>query len=223
SPANGEVWNSNRNISTNIEIPANVTLTINNGAIISMAKNTFIKVDKGAKLIIDGATLTNSCGYLWSGIQVTGDPFQDQSYNTGTGYYNYQGWLVMKNGATIENAYIGAMADEASYTTPDYTYPNGNGTKGGGIIQADNSSFINCRKAIGFGSYHAPPIGNNIEPVNKSFVKHCTFDCNGFLNPPYQTSYTSEFISAWNVHRVHDAFSNFNFYTTKTFLGLVKY
>ncbi|MCY7408982.1 MAG: hypothetical protein LH473_01795, partial [Chitinophagales bacterium] len=198
SPANGEVWNSNRNISTNIEIPANVTLTINNGAIISMAKNTFIKVDKGAKLIIDGATLTNSCGYLWSGIQVIGDPLQDQSYNTGTGYYNYQGWLVMKNGATIENAYVAAMADEASYTAPDYTYPNGT-VKGGGIIQAENASFINCRKAIGFGSYHAPLLGN-IEPVNKSFVKNCTFDCNGFLNPPYQTAYTSEFISAWNVH-----------------------
>jgi hypothetical protein len=80
----------------------------------------------------------------------------------------------MKNGARIENAYVAAMADEAYYSAPDYTYPNGksNGDgvdeHGGGIIQiqfsqTDPVTISNCRKGIGFGPYHSPLV-SGVEP-----------------------------------------------------------
>jgi hypothetical protein len=157
---NTATWSSDRKEIQSISIPSGQTLTIVN-CTVNMAANTYIKVQPGGTLILDGCTLTNSCGYMWSGIQVLGDPTKKQSPSTN------QGVLIMKNGAKIENAYVAAMADEASYSALDYTYPNGksNGDgvdeHGGGIIQVlfnetDPVTISNSRKGIGVGTA-APP------------------------------------------------------------------
>jgi hypothetical protein len=162
-----ETWNTDQRLTINYIVPSGKTLTIQN-CTISMPRNGFIKVMPGGTLILDGCTLTNSCGYMWSGIQVLGDPTKKQSPSTN------QGVLIMKNGARIENAYVAAMADEAYYSAPDYTYPNGksNGDgvdeHGGGIIQiqfsqTDPVTISNCRKGIGFGPYHSPLV-SGVEP-----------------------------------------------------------
>jgi hypothetical protein len=202
---NTAVWNSDRREIQSFTIPANQTLTITN-CTVGMAANTFIKVEPGGALILDGCTLTNSCGYLWSGIQVLGDPTKKQTPASN------QGVLIMKNGAKIENAYVAAMADEAYYSAPDYTFPNGisnnDGTDehGGGIIQiqfsqTDPVTISNCRKGIGFGPYHSPLV-SGVEPANKSYIYGAVFENTGTLNMPYSAGYTTEFISMWQVHGV---------------------
>lgn len=165
-----------------------------------MAANTYIKVEPGGTLILDGATLTNPCGYMWSGIQVVGNAALKQTPTSN------QGLLILKNGAVIENAYVGAMADEANYSAPDYTFPNGSGNKGGGIIQVqfnqgNSCHIVNCRNGIGFGPYHSPPV-NGTEPVNKSYIRGCVFENTGELYPPYDNGYTNQHLSMWNVHGI---------------------
>lgn len=202
---NTATWSSDRKEIQSFAIPSGQILTIAN-CTVNMAANTYIKVQPGGKLILDGATLTNSCGYMWSGIQVLGDPTKKQSPTSN------QGMLIMKNGAKIENAYVAAMADEANYSAPDYTYPNGksNGDgvdeHGGGIIQVQFSetnpdSVTNCRKGISFGPYHSPLV-SGVEPANKSYIYGCVFRNTGYLNPPYQDAYSMDFISMWNVHGI---------------------
>lgn len=68
-----EVWSTDRNIITDIYIPAGYTLTINAGATINIAKDKAIKVERGGRLIIDNATVTNMCQELWQGIEVWGN------------------------------------------------------------------------------------------------------------------------------------------------------
>ncbi|HYV95521.1 MAG TPA: T9SS type A sorting domain-containing protein [Chitinophagales bacterium] len=200
---NSDIWNTDRIVSKSFEIPNGQTLTINSGATISMAANTYIKVMPGGKIDLGDCHLTNTCGYLWSGIQVLGNPAQSQTAIN-------QGTLVMHDGATIENAYVGVMADEAVYTANDYTFPNGcSGLwwlcpgKGGGILQIDKANFINCRMAITMNSYHAPPpMPGQPEPANVSYITRSNFVCNAHLNPPDDHLYTMAYISLLNVHGV---------------------
>ena len=192
-------WNNDRTETQSMTIPQSQTLTIQN-CTVNMAANTYIKVEPGGTLILDGATLTNPCGYMWSGIQVVGNAALKQTPTSN------QGLLILKNGAVIENAYVGAMADEANYSAPDYTFPNGSGNKGGGIIQVqfnqgNSCHIVNCRNGIGFGPYHSPPV-NGTEPVNKSYIRGCVFENTGELYPPYDNGYTNQHLSMWNVHGI---------------------
>ncbi|MCY7410636.1 MAG: hypothetical protein LH473_10205, partial [Chitinophagales bacterium] len=176
---NNETWSYSKRVTNSITIESGKTLTISGtSTIISMAKNTFIKVMPKGKLIIDGATLTNSCDQLWAGIIVVGDPNHNQ-YLDNAGMPEYQGMLVMKNGAKIENAYVAVTADDVYFSAPDYAFPNGAGNKGGGIIEIDNSTFTRNRKGIGFAPYHAPLLLGN-EQANKSYIYNSTFTCPSF-------------------------------------------
>ncbi len=73
-------------------------------------------VHPGGKLVIDGGTLTNSCGDMWQGITVLGNKNLSQ-YPTGN-----QGY-VRVNKATIENAKTGIYSQN------------------GGIVLSKNSNF----------------------------------------------------------------------------------
>ncbi|MBA3648542.1 MAG: hypothetical protein H0W62_08330 [Chitinophagales bacterium] len=194
-------WDKSRTLPTNVVVAAGLTLTVNNAAEINMAKDRYIKIMPGAKMVIDNATITNSCGTMWSGIQVLGDPAKAQSINSSTQMPNYQGMLVMKNNAKIENAYIAVLADEAFYSAPDYAYPNGLGTKGGGILQINQSSFVNNRNGITFFKYpSSAPVIN--EAVDVSYIENSAFSCTG-VNAPYTGQFTNEFISMWDVHGIY--------------------
>ncbi len=125
------VWNS----------PKKNTLTILNGAQLTI--NTDVEfspfgqiiVKPDAKLILDGATLTNACSGPWQGVQVWGDKNHSQ-YPYDDGNY-YQGYLKLKNGAVIENAVCAVdlwKPDDWSST--------------GGIVYADGAVFRNNVKAV---------------------------------------------------------------------------
>lgn len=194
-----QTWNTSQKRLQSIMIPAGNTLTISGSTtVINMCANTYIKVMPGAKLVIDGATITNSCGFMWSGIQVVGDPTKTQTAAN-------QGVLEMKNGAKIENAYVAVMADEAVYTAPDYAFPNGSTTGGGGIIKLDESFIEQCRNGVGFAPYPASGIAH----ANKSYIRLCTLSCTGLLNTA-NPNYTHEFISLNDVHGVQIQGNTFN-------------
>ncbi|MCL2435071.1 MAG: S8 family serine peptidase, partial [Lentimicrobiaceae bacterium] len=71
-------WNTPLQVIGNIVIPNNVTLTITNQ--VKCDFNVSFIVHPGAKLILNGGTLTNACpNEMWQGITVMGDPTQPLS------------------------------------------------------------------------------------------------------------------------------------------------
>jgi len=159
------IWDDYMIINRNVSINSGVTLTVTQSGFIKLLDDVKIIVEPGAKLIVDGGTLTNICGALWQGIEVQGKANQSQLVP------GAQGQVILKNGAVIENAIdgittIGNVEDMSSW---DWS-------KTGGIIKAENSTFRNCRRGIQFLTYNNvhPTLGSNLP--NLSTIRNCTFE-----------------------------------------------
>lgn len=167
-------WASSRAVNENMVVKSGATLTINNGAVIRLAKNVTITIEPGAKLVADGATLTNACGAMWGGIIVQGSktlPQDLSSHNNATATSTNQGFVYLNN-ATIENAYealrIWNPAD--GWVQSDDVSAQG-GT--GGIVRAVNTTFRNNRRSAEFMWYRG--FVNGLEKDNLSYFYNCTF------------------------------------------------
>ncbi|MDY0401737.1 MAG: M43 family zinc metalloprotease, partial [Bacteroidales bacterium] len=164
-----ETWDFNIKLYTDIIIKQGVTLTIT--CKVLMPDQAKIIIEPGAKLILDGGTLTNACGTMWQGIEVWGNRDIPQYPESN------QGVVELKNGATIENARCAittCQKDAEGNILWDYT---------GGIIHAKDAHFINNRKAIEFLSYHnILPNGREID--NSSYFNNCNFETNAQLSDP---------------------------------------
>ncbi|MBC8319243.1 MAG: S8 family peptidase [Bacteroidetes bacterium] len=175
-------WNDVHFIDT-LYIEPNGKLTINADCFFNTGGSAI--VDTLALLTVNNASLTTTCNNMWYGIQVWGNSNASQYPDTS---YNYiQGRLVL-NGATIENAH------EAVSLWKDGDY---NST--GGYVIAENSSFINNRRAVAFMSYHNyHPI--SLDPAeNFSRFNNCDFLVNeSYLNDsPFHGM-----VSLWDVEGV---------------------
>ena len=163
-----ETFGTNKVIENDIIIEDGAKLTItkgnSSGITLKMLPESKIIVKPGGKLILDGCTLDCYCNNdMWQGIQVWGDNTKDQlSHN---GHY-YQGYLEMKNNATIKNAICAV----------DLRNPN-HWNSTGGIIHASNCSFLNNAKAIHAINYNQTAPNGNILNYNAIFTK-CTFTIN---------------------------------------------
>jgi len=137
-----------------------------------------------ARLTIENSHLSNlSCqNEMWQGIRVLGDPGTPHPSVS----YVMQGNPVIEHGvlilnhSTIEHAISGVKNTDVNW--PVYNY--------GGIIQATNSTFLNCRNGIGFQQFNYP---------NASFIKDCGFITNGLL---LSNQMPSEGISMWAVRDI---------------------
>lgn len=129
-------WNSSKTISGSIRIRSGATLTISGaGTTIYMPSRGKIAVEGEAKLIIDGAKITNECdGAMWLGIQLSGNL-------NGPPTPINQGYLELKNNARLEHARLAISNFDWDENT------------GGGIIKASNSSINNCKMAVCLNNY----------------------------------------------------------------------
>ncbi len=178
-------WNGVYNITSDVTVATGSTLTISGAnTVVNMLKGHKIRIERGAKLIISGATLTNLCGEMWDGIEVWGDRNAPQfPLNT-----TVQGQLIINNGATIENAYEGVTVCKTDASgNIDWNYT-------GGMVFASNSTFKNCGRAVQFLSYRNGTLNN------RSYFHNCTFETNGRLDDPSATP--SSFISMYDVKGV---------------------
>ncbi len=181
-------WTGDKYIEGSIKVTASHTLTItgttNNPTTIHLPKYGKIIVEKGAKLIIDGATLTNSCDAMWTGIYLEADPSLRQISTSG-GYYT-QGYCEIKNGAIIENSENGI----ANYN---------DGTLGGGIIMAYNSIFKNNRRSLEFMKYqNKNSVGTPI--ADRSVFSKCTFEVNDDMHSQTPFAYH---VSMWGIDGIN--------------------
>lgn len=120
-----------------------------------MPPQSKIIVEPQGKLTIDGGIITNTCGDLWQGIEVWGNP--EESQHTPL----YHGMVHIKNGGKIENAVIGVRA--GSSDTPG---------KGGGIILATDAEFVNNGICVMYDPYAF---------TNSGLFTNCTFRRSGAL------------------------------------------
>jgi len=159
-------WNADIKIKSDIVIPYNTRLTIEDCTIEIMTGRKII-IQPGAELIVDNATLTNVCDTVWEGIEVWGNIGYSQFQTVG-GYL--QGYLELKNNAVIENAHYGVRV----WKPEDWSST-------GGIIIASDASFRNCWKAVEFMPYEN--FNPNLPPytppypaaANVSVFRNCSF------------------------------------------------
>ena len=171
---NNEVWDTDQKIISNLRITSGNTLTITNGAVINFAQNVGIIVERGAKLILDHATLTNGCNAFWNGIQVWGDATQSQSSSA-------QGKLIIRNHSLIEHARNAIKLGKDGDWQMQYT---------GGIVQAADSKFLNNKRTAEFLKY-----GH----YNASYFKNCDF----VIDQPFPDGTNPlPFITMWAVKGV---------------------
>jgi len=122
-----------------------------------LAEDVDIFVEAGGKLIIDGGKLTSSCGTLWNGIDVWGDPRMSQTAQ-------YQGTVSMINDGCIEYALRGI--ETARYYEERKCHPTG------GIISCQNALFKDNLIDVYFFPYtNRHPVTQDILPNFSRFSK----------------------------------------------------
>lgn len=151
------VWLDSKKLKGDLVIEPGATLTIK--CRVHLPAGASVIVKPGGRLIVDEGQLTNLCGDFWSGIEVWGDNTHNQS---GTPIPTYQGMLVLKNGAIVEHARNITLQKTGVYGTY------------GGIIQATNSTFLNCRRSSEFQAYQNTTPGGQ-PTTNRSYFSYCDF------------------------------------------------
>ena len=165
-PLTGSVitWTKPKIIHRSFRVPTGVTLIIQDTAYCERR----VLVEKGSTLNINGGVITNGCGDFWDGIELCCDNTKNQFTNSAGTIDQVE--VSMSNNAVIEYARM------AITTAPTSSNPTGWGSMTGGIIQADNSIFRNCKRVAEFLSYRNFNSSNpSITMDNVSYFRSCHF------------------------------------------------
>lgn len=188
-----QTWDFDIQMYEDIVVKAGNTLTVK--CKIAMPIDGKIKVERGAKLLIDGGEITGWCKTgLWKGIEVEGDATQNQNYSGG--YALYQGICESINSATISNAQNAIC----TYTTNTSGVMDANST--GGIVIGNTTNFINNVRSVEFYYYYSPNGGN------KSMFTKCNFKTASLI-PTGATP--SHHVTLYNVDGVRFLGCNFEY------------
>lgn len=172
-PLQTTTWNAqNKVIQFNLEVLPGATLIIQN-SLIQFGPTGKLIVHPQAKVIVDNATLRGllSCGTMWMGVEVAGNSSKNQ-YQVDINGNIFHGKFILRNSSFIIDAHNGIISGRASGAFFNLT-------QSGGIIEATNSSFINC--------------GISFRPVyysyaSASFIRECSFSSTTLPDPGYSTS-----------------------------------
>ncbi|MCF6169879.1 MAG: S8 family serine peptidase [Bacteroidales bacterium] len=181
-----DIWTERVISKENIILEAGKNLTITGK--VMMGKDAKIIVKQGATLTVDGGTITNMhfCGKeneMWNGIEVWGDP--DDNQFEYTGHPQAQGKLVLNN-ATIENAIVAIRL-----------FKYGNFSTTGGIVFAKNTTFKNNFRAVSIFPYKNILDINGNEYDYQAGFSNCTFTVDSeYLGP---NSYNGEHMMIYGV------------------------
>ena len=157
---------------------------------ICLGKNAKIIVKPGGKLVVNGATLTSdSVTVLWQGIEVWGTPDASQYSVNRNVTSPLQGEVVLNN-AVIKNAVCGVRVGKLN--------PRNQG-KGGGVIKAANTQFINNKNAVHFNAYSRVNAYNRVVD-NISYFSECTFSVDD--NAYFSVDTSNVQVALYNVRGV---------------------
>ena len=182
-------WSTLTDVNNDIIVDAGKTLTITSTS--RFAPKIIFDIQPGAKLVVDGGTLTNlTTGIMWNGIRVIGDKSERQLATK-------QGTLEVKNGSIIENAINAIVSSDG-----------GDNNTSGGIVQCSNSTFRNNAQSIRMPEYTNHTSGG-AETDNVSYALKCAFIVND--NNLFSTNNVtfSEFVKISHVRGVSFKGSSF--------------
>jgi len=133
-----------------------------------------IIIEPGSTLIVHNSILRGliPCGTMWQGIEGWGDATKNQSTSQ---VPLPQGRIIIQSNSIIRDAHTAVALGQRNGITGTFV-----SNKGGGIITASNSSFINNGISIKFGPYY-----NYIFNVGK--VDNCTFTSTTLRDPGYKS------------------------------------
>jgi len=181
-------------------IEPGVTLTVTSD--LYMGENARIIVKPNARLIIDGGTISNKCGKMWSGIEVWGTSSMPQASSSFSLDPN-QGKLVIKNSGVIEHANCAVRLGHLASTNPwQYDW-----SKTGGVINVRNGILRNNRKSIEYLSYHNYNNLGNMS-ANRGYFYDCSFEIDNDYRYPNQQH--TAFVTMWDVDNIKFKGCNFN-------------
>jgi hypothetical protein len=159
---NNSIWYSSKVINSDLIIEPYKEMIIK--CSVYLSPHSKIVVKPNGRLIIDGGELISLTNVPWQGIEVWGNSSAHQ-YPDANGNYQ-QGYLELKNGATIENA----LTAVALWKPNDWT-------KTGGIVVAEDAVFRNNTRAVHAPEYRNYVPGNPLTEIdNRSNFKNCTFE-----------------------------------------------
>ena len=194
-------WDYSRIVTGDVTIKPGATLTITCKTI--MAKNARIIVERGARLIVDGALITTKgktqsvCSGTtntdrWTGIEVWGNTSVATNASMLLESYALQvtdpGVVILKNKAVIEHAQVGIYAQRRAgpWSSQQQHW--------GGLVSVNDASFKNCRKAVEYIS--------TIPLNNSSVFKTCTFDQTFLATSLANPVKTYEGVTSWQVNNI---------------------
>ncbi len=199
------VWSSAYyDIGSNIVVKAGSTLTINgtgSATVVNMCKDCSIIVEATGKLIVNNATITNSCGEMWKGIQVWGNTTKRQvKIDSLSSFTGDQGVCLISN-SNIEYMTngINMARDMGGWYEPNYY---------GGQLVATYSNFRNNINSVVYAPYTPPSDPANPNGYSKTKIMNCTFD--------NTTVYVYHHIGMWGVRGVSIEGNTFDNHTSYT-------
>src|SRR5690606_1025141 len=198
-------WSTPKKILGTVRVKPGITLTILNTTVEFATDNsisTKIDVEQNGFLLVDNSILTSGgdCNKFWAGIHVWGDTDKNQYYDYSAGQY-YQGRLKVKNGSVIENS-----------ATAITNWKRNHWDERGGIVQVENSTFLNCSRAIEFYSYqnfypNGDPLANKMP--DKSYVYKTNFNVDDNIPLDLSTYVPQSQISLYRTDRLRIEGCNF--------------
>ena len=175
---------SKRFANYDIVIPSGETFVVKGELL--MAAESSITIETNAKLIIDGGTISSTCGQ-WHGIIVEGDVTKAQTPLN-------QGMVEIINGGTIEHA-------KEAIQLAGFNATGGiDWQTTGGIVKVDDGKFINNTRDVQFLAYQFRPPGVSRSLLNTSYFKNCEFSTTGDYRGSNTTSNTH--VTLWKVDGV---------------------
>ncbi len=172
SDGNHHIWSGLKRVNASIHLKNNSTLELN-CANVEVKSNEFIIVERGSRLIVDDSKISSNCSSSeWKGILVEGngttqplDPLSQLSSSDA-------GVVLLRNDAVIENARTGITCQKLGEDWNSDYY--------GGLIVAEDATFLNCGRGVAFMPYSR----------DLSSFTDVTFECEGTG------------VTAWNNHGV---------------------
>ncbi|MBK8444111.1 MAG: hypothetical protein IPL35_12140 [Sphingobacteriales bacterium] len=187
---------------TNLNRFVNGTITVNNGAILTITNCNFyfanatsgIVVNAGGTLIVDGSDFTRKACENWKGITVKGNTIvphpNNLNANSLQGTHPHHGIVWIRNTSTISEAQIAIqdMHQNTGTLGSAYYFPATIKKRGGGIVWAQNSTFENNANDIVLLPFEAAYNFGTGEDRQLSALTTCGFISSKayFSNPSYE-------------------------------------
>jgi hypothetical protein len=150
-------WDYTKRVTSDIIIEEGAKLNISGDIFIPEGKRIIVK--PGGHLVLEGGKISNTCGGMWHGIEVLGNPVYGPDPLI-------QGFVELKNKATLENAEFGIYAHKMVFENEEWKYQPG---FEGGMIQAENSKFVNNKNALCL---------MKAKDDNANYLHNCLFETN---------------------------------------------